>query len=68
MLHQVLADRPGISYRLIGIGLSGLVDDAMADPLDLADPDKGKRKAAEQALDSLRDKFGKDSIKKGRSL
>lgn len=68
LLTHMLADRPGQKYRLIGIGVSGLVDSALADPLDLGDPDKGKRKAAEQALDSLRDKFGKDSIKKGRSL
>ena len=68
MLQQVLADKPGASYRLIGIGVSGLVDDKLADPLDLADPDKSPCKAAEQALDKLRDKFGKDSIKKGRSL
>ena len=68
MLQQVLADKPGASYRLIGIGVSGLVNDKLADPLDLADPDKSRRKAAEQALDKLRDKFGKDSIKKGRSL
>ena len=68
LLTQMLADKPGQKYRLIGIGVSGLVDSALADPLDLGDPDKGKRKAAEQALDSLRDKFGKDSIKKGRSL
>jgi DNA polymerase-4 len=68
MMQQVLADKPNTKFRLIGIGVAGLVDELLADPLDLADPDKGKRKAAEQALDSLRDKFGKDSIKKGRSL
>jgi DNA polymerase-4 len=68
MMHQLLADKPGTRFRLIGIGLSGLVDEKLADPLDLGDPDKAKRKAAEQAMDALRDKFGKDSIKKGRGL
>lgn len=68
LMQQVLSDRPNTKFRLIGIGVAGLVDDGLADPPDLADPDKVKRKAAEQALDSLRDKFGKDSIKKGRSL
>lgn len=68
LLRQMLSDKPGQKYRLIGIGVAGLVDAELADPMDLADPDKSKRKAAEQALDSLRDKFGKDSIKKGRSL
>ena len=68
MMHQLLADKLGTRFRLIGIGLSGLVDEKLADPLDLGDPDKAKRKAAEQAMDALRDKFGKDSIKKGRGL
>ena len=68
MMHHLLADKPGTRFRLIGIGLAGLVDEKMADPLDLGDPDKAKRKAAEQAMDVLRDKFGKDSIKKGRGL
>ena len=68
MLHQVLAEKPGTRFRLIGIGLAGLVDEKLADPLDLGDPDKARRKAAEQAMDVLRDKFGKDSIKKGRGL
>lgn len=68
LMQQILKDRPNTKFRLIGIGVSGLVDEGLADPPDLADPDKIKRKAAEQALDSLRGKFGKDSIKKGRSL
>ena len=68
MLHRLLADKPGTRYRLIGIGVAGLVDAGLADPPDLGDPDKSKRKAAEQAMDALRDKFGNDSIKKGRSL
>jgi DNA polymerase-4 len=68
MMRQVLKGHPGQKFRLIGIGVSGLVDDQLADPLDLADPDKSRRKAAEQAMDSLRHKFGDSSIKKGRSL
>ncbi len=68
LLTRLLADKPGTKFRLIGIGLSGLVDGANADPPDLADPDKTRRKAAEQAMDDLRDKFGRGAIKKGRSL
>lgn len=68
LLAQVLADRPRDKFRLIGIGLANLVEDSFADPPDLADPNKAKRKAAEQAMDSLRDKFGQSSIKKGRGL
>jgi DNA polymerase-4 len=68
LLRQLMKDRPGTAYRLIGVGLSGLVDASQADPLDLADPDQQKRKAAEQAMDKLRDKFGDSSIQKGRGL
>lgn len=68
LLAQVLLEHPGQKFRLIGIGVSGLVDAGLADPLDLADPDKKRRKAAEKAMDTLRDKFGDGSIKKGRSL
>ena len=68
LLRQVLAEQPGQKFRLIGIGVSGLVDAQLADPHDLADPDKARRKAAEQAIDNLRDKFGDGSIKKGRGL
>ena len=68
LLSQLLAEKPGTKFRLIGIGVSGLVDGTHADPPDLADPDKSRRKAAEQAMDNLRDKFGRGAIKKGRSL
>ena len=68
LLQNVIQEKPGVSYRLIGVGVSSLVDADHADPLDLADPDKEKRKAAEQAMDKLRDKFGKNTIKKGRGL
>ena len=68
LLTQLLIDKPNTKFRLIGIGVSGLVDDTYADPPDLADPDKTRRKAAEQAMDDLRDKFGRGTIKKGRSL
>jgi DNA polymerase-4 len=68
MLQQLMKDKPGTSYRLIGVGVANLVTAEGADPLDLADPDQQKRKAAEQAMDKLRHKFGDDTIKKGRGL
>ena len=58
----------GTSFRLIGIGLSHLGPDAGADPLDLADPDAGRRKAVEQTVDSVRARFGTDAIGKGRTF
>jgi DNA polymerase-4 len=56
-------------YRLIGCGLSNLVDaDGVELAPDLLDPDAGKRSAAERATDKIRERFGSDAIKKGRSL
>jgi len=56
------------SYRLLGVGLSGLVDGMDADPLNLAEPGAERRADAERALDSVRHRFGTDAIGKGRGL
>ncbi len=58
----------GRAFRLIGIGVVKLVPESEADIPDLADPGKAKRANMEAAMDSLRDKFGKDAVKKGRGL
>jgi DNA polymerase-4 len=58
----------GTRFRLIGIGVSGLCEAEGADLADLADPDSAKRKRIERAMDSVRDKLGRASIIKGRSL
>ncbi len=56
-------------YRLIGVGISDLSPAETADlAVDLLDPDAAKRAAAERATDSIRQKFGRDAIKKGRAL
>lgn len=56
-------------YRLIGCGLSHLIDATGADLSgDLLDPDANKRSAAERATDKIREKFGSDAIRKGRAL
>jgi DNA polymerase-4 len=56
-------------YRLIGVGLSDLVRAAQSDLTeDLLNPDASTRARAERATDSIRAKFGKDAIRKGRSL
>jgi len=56
-------------FRLIGVGISDLVDEDQADRSgDLLDPDAGKRAKAERAADAIRAKFGKDAIIKGRAL
>ncbi|PHQ96697.1 MAG: DNA polymerase IV [Marinosulfonomonas sp.] len=56
-------------YRLIGVGISDLIAENRADLSgDLLDPLAAKRVDAERATDSIRERFGKDAIKKGRAL
>lgn len=57
------------SYRLLGVGLSDLTQ-AGPDELhhDLLDPQAAARAEAERATDSVRARFGKDAILKGRAL
>ncbi|OLP58462.1 DNA polymerase IV [Xaviernesmea oryzae] len=55
----------GTRFRLIGIGVSDLSDPALADPPDLVDTGATRRAAAEDAMNRLRDKFGRASIETG---
>lgn len=55
----------GMRYRLLGVGISELVD-AKADALDLADPQSLKRARAERAADKARERFGDGAIMTGR--
>ncbi len=56
-------------FRLIGVGLSDLSPEAGADLSgDLLDPDATKRANAERAADTIKARFGRDAILKGRSL
>jgi len=56
-------------YRLIGVGISDLAEEAQCDlSHDLLDPDAEKRARAEKAADAIRAKFGSEAIIKGRSL
>ncbi|PDT52600.1 MULTISPECIES: DNA polymerase IV [Sinorhizobium] len=55
----------GTKYRLIGIGVSDLTHPDLADPPDLVDPLATRRAAAEEAINKLRDKFGKASVETG---
>ncbi len=58
----------GTPFRLIGIGISGLCTEELADPGSLLDPDAGKRADAERAMDKLREKFGREAVGKGRDF
>ena len=55
----------GTRFRLIGIGVSDLVDAEEADRGDLVDTRAGRDKATETAVDALRAKFGKGAVVKG---
>ena len=65
LLERELDEGP---FRLVGIGLSDLVDDRSADPADLVDPGREKARAAEAAIDRLRARFGEDAIALGITL
>jgi DNA polymerase-4 len=58
----------GTPYRLLGVGLSQIRPSAECDPPDLLDRNAGRRAAAEHAVDRVRAKFGKEALRKGRSL
>lgn len=58
----------GTQFRLIGIGAAGLAPGSAADQPDLADPAIPRRVATQDAIDTLREKFGPAVIARGRSL
>lgn len=70
-MARELFDHAGVNgpYRLIGVGLSDLVNGAEAEAAgDLLDPNANTRAAAERATDAIRSKFGTKAIFKGRAL
>ncbi len=58
----------GREFRLLGVGLSGLVPGSEADLPDLADPGRERRRRMESTIDSIRDRFGEAALVKGRGL
>jgi DNA polymerase-4 len=55
----------GTRFRLIGIGVSNLDEAGKADPFDLVDRQGTRSAKAEQAIDKVREKFGKAAVVKG---
>ena len=55
----------GTRFRLIGIGMSDIVEADKADPMDLIDRAGLRKAAAEHAVDRLRAKFGRAAVIKG---
>lgn len=64
-LDLLRRETDGTRYRLLGIGVSDLSDDEKADPPDLVDIQSRKRALAENAIDALRDKFGRKAVETG---
>lgn len=64
----LLRELDGTAFRLLGLGAQPLRPAAEADPVDLADPDSGRRVARQQALNQLRDRFGSGIIGRGRGF
>jgi DNA polymerase-4 len=58
----------GTAFRLIGISANPLAPRNEADHGDLADTETPRMAAAQAAIDALRDRFGEDSVIKGRAL
>jgi DNA polymerase-4 len=58
----------GTRFRLLGVGLSNLGPATGADPASFIDTAGEKRKAAEQAMDKIRAKFGGEAVQTGRGL
>ena len=55
----------GTRYRLIGVGVSQLVEGVVDEPMDLIDHRAKRSAAAEQAIDRAREKFGRAAVIKG---
>lgn len=64
--------RPSGKFRLIGVGISNLVPaEEVPKQLDLfkkADPEERSWEDVEQAMDAIKEKFGRDAIKRGGLL
>ncbi len=58
----------GTAFRLIGIGAQPLRPAADADPPDLADPGRARRRNAQDAIEAIRGRFGTSAIRRGRGL
>jgi DNA polymerase-4 len=66
LLQAVLPQGP---FRLLGVGITDICEENLREAsADLLDVDAPKRQAIEAATDVIREKFGKDAIKKGRAL
>ncbi len=56
----------GTSFRLIGIGVSGIEAADGSDPVDLLEPLVARKAAAERAMDRVRTRFGRGAVVRGK--
>ncbi|MBN2127978.1 MAG: DNA polymerase IV [Sedimentisphaerales bacterium] len=52
--------------RLLGMGASGLEDERAGQQLLFADPKEEKLKKLDEAVDRIRDRYGKNAVRRGR--
>lgn len=65
--RQLLArEIDGTAFRLLGIGVTGLEAADGSDPVDLIEPGVARKAAAERAMDSVRGRFGREALVRGR--
>ena len=67
-LPMLVREADGRRFRLIGIGGADLAEADGADPADLLDPQGRRIAELERVVESVRDRLGRDSIRKGRGL
>jgi DNA polymerase IV len=66
LLHQWLSEHPGAEIRLLGVGGSDL---SGAEQRDLfADEETIQSSPVDEAVDGIRDRFGKSSVNRARTL
>ncbi|MCP1197898.1 DNA polymerase IV [Notoacmeibacter sp. MSK16QG-6] len=64
-LDLLRREADGTPFRLIGVGLSELVSDRLADPPDLVDQRAQRLASAEETIDQLRRRFGGRAVETG---
>jgi DNA polymerase-4 len=67
-LPMLVREADGRRFRLIGIGGADLAEADGADPADLLDPQGRRMAELERVIESVRNRLGPDSIRKGRGM
>ncbi len=64
--HLLQREMDGTAFRLIGVGMGGLEETTVDDPVDLLEPAIARKAAAERAMDRVREKFGPGALVRGK--